>query len=65
MIKDTEEQQDKEIWRARSGRISMAGASVPMELPVSPTCVNPRHGFLDVETLRNPCYWNFYGDFIV
>ena len=43
----------------------MAGASVPMELPVSPTCVNPRHGFLDVETLRNPCYWNFYGDFIV
>ena len=37
MIKDTDEQQDKEILRARSGRVARGGASVPMELPVSPT----------------------------
>ena len=37
MIKDTDEQQDKEIWRPRSRRVSRAGASVPMELPMSPT----------------------------
>ena len=32
MIKDTDEQPDEEIYRARSGRVGIEGASVRMEL---------------------------------
>ena len=32
MVKDTDEQPDGEIHRMRSGRVLMAGASVPVEL---------------------------------
>ena len=32
MIKDTDEQSDEEIYRARSGKVPSTGTSVPMEL---------------------------------
>ena len=49
MIKDTDEQPDKEVRRARSERISSAGASAPVELE----CVTYQvhHEFTDLEAL--------------
>ena len=61
MVKDTDEQPDAEIHRARSGRVSSITAFVPTELGASPAwceCVHPSGSSL------NPILLGFYGSLL-
>ena len=59
MIKDTDEQPDEEIHRARSGRVPSARASVPVGLGRVPRNT-PSIGVLaSMEALQTPLFGNF------
>ena len=62
LLKDTDEQPDKEIPRVSSGRVLDAGASVPVELGCITSlvqgCVHQPGSSL------NPLLLGFYGGFI-
>ena len=61
MIRDTNEQPDEEIHRARSGRVPSTGASVLVELGMLPSLRTDV--FINLEALQNPYFGDLYGDF--
>ena len=57
MRKDTDEEPDEEIHRARSGKVLSAGAYVPVELAGT---VIPAHGYVhQPRSFLNPVFWGF------
>lgn len=57
MIKDTEKQPDKDMYWTRSERVPRTGASVPVELTVSPSWY--MDVFATVDPLQTPDSWDF------
>lgn len=63
IIKDTDEQLDGEVPRARSGRVPRTGASVPLQLGCA-TLLRVDM-FIDLLVVDQTLYkWDFYRDFI-
>ena len=62
IVKDTNEQADEEIYRARSGRVLSTGFSVQVEFGV----FYPPTMWIHSPTwnLSEPHSWDFYGNFI-
>ena len=63
MIKDTGEQPDAQVQKARSGRALSAGASVPVERGCAPPSQHV-DVFASPEVLQTPHVRDFYGGFL-